>query len=179
MTLLFYLTFFAYILATILYVVYFVNQEKKIRTAARFVLVGAGLLHTANLVARYLAAGHTPISNMHEAVSFFAWAITWGFLSFRWRYRVKNFGTFVSILITILMVIAAISSQELTPLPPALRSNWLPFHGWLGRRSACDQRNINIARSTKTEVFRIRPLRRNFVGAHCCHWLSTADPGVG
>lgn len=128
MTLLFNVTFFAYILATILYVVYFANQKKKIRTMARLTLIGAGILHTANLVSRYFAAGHTPITNMHEAVSFFAWSITWGFLAFRWRYQVKNFGTFVSIIITILMTIATISSQDVIPLPPALRSHWLPIH---------------------------------------------------
>ncbi len=128
MALLFHLTLFVYILATVFYVVYFANQKKYIRKLARAVLVGAGLLHTANLVTRYLAAGHTPITNMHEAVSFFAWSITWGFLAFRWRYQVKNFGTFVSVLITILMSIAAISPQGVIPLPPALRSHWLPIH---------------------------------------------------
>ncbi len=128
MALLFNLTFFVYILATIFYLVYFANQRKAVRKVARAVLVGGGLLHTANLVARYLAVGHTPITNMHEAVSFFAWSITWGFLAFRWRYRVNNFGTFVSVLVTILIAIAAISSQEVTPLPPALQSHWLPVH---------------------------------------------------
>ncbi len=128
MIILFQLTFFGYILATILYVVYFANQKTKIRNIARAVLVGAGVLHTANLVARYLAVGHTPITNMHEAVSFFAWSITWGFLAFRWRYQVKNFGTFVSVVITTLMVVAAFSPQDVIPLPPALRSQWLPIH---------------------------------------------------
>ncbi len=128
MTLLFHLTFFVYILATVFYLVYFAKQKEYIRTVARAVLIGAGLLHTANFVALYMVVRHTPITNMHEAVSFFAWSITWGFLAFRWRYQVKNFGTFVSVLVTVLMAIAAASSQVIAPLPPALRSNWLPIH---------------------------------------------------
>ncbi len=125
---LFYITLMSYLLAAATYIVYFANQQKKIRSAARMVLIGAGVLHTVNLAARFVASGHTPITNMHETVSFFAWAMTWGFLLFRWRYRVNNFGTFVSVSITLLMIIASLSSQEVVPLPPALRSNWLPVH---------------------------------------------------
>ena len=66
-----------------------------------------GILHTLNIVARYFEAGHTPITSQHETVSFFAWSIAWGYLSFRWRYTVKNFGTFVSVLTVLLMFVAA------------------------------------------------------------------------
>ena len=125
---LFPITLFIYVLATIIYIVYFASHEKKIRAAARLVLLGAGVLHTVTLVVRYFEAGHTPITNMHEAVSFFAWSMTWGFLLFRWRYRVKNFGTFVSLGVTLLMIVAAQSSRAIVPLPPALRSHWLPIH---------------------------------------------------
>jgi cytochrome c-type biogenesis protein CcsB len=126
--LLFQITFLGYILATIAYVYYFVTQKSPARQGARFLLLAAGILHTALLVSRYIEAGHTPITNNHEAVSFFAWAMAWGFLSFRWRHPVKNFGVFVSPLISILMLIAALSSQQITELPPALQSNWLPIH---------------------------------------------------
>ena len=126
--LLFQITFLTYILATIVYLVYFVTQKKTSRTVARWLLLAAGLLHTAVLLVRYFEAGHTPLTSNHEAVSFFAWSMTWGFLSFRWRYKVKNFGVFVSPLIVLLMLIAALSSRQITELPPALRSAWLPVH---------------------------------------------------
>ncbi|HSR35992.1 MAG TPA: c-type cytochrome biogenesis protein CcsB, partial [Desulfurivibrionaceae bacterium] len=125
---LFQLTVLAYAAATITYLVYFFSQNKRVRSGARGLLLAAGVLHTGYIVARYLASGHTPIASNHEAVSFFAWSLTWGFLSFRWRYQVKNFGAFVSPLITLLMVIAALSSQHLVELPPALQSYWLPIH---------------------------------------------------
>ncbi len=126
--LLFQLAFAVYIVATAAYLVFFWSQRKEVRTAARYILFGGGLLHTANLVMRYVEAGHTPITNHHEAVSFFAWSVAWGFLTFRWRHQVKNFGTFVSPMVTALMTIAAFSSREIMPLPPALKSAWLPVH---------------------------------------------------
>jgi cytochrome c-type biogenesis protein CcsB len=125
---LFQVALFAYILATAGYMVYFWTQRNEIRTAARRILIGAGALHTLYLVVRYFEAGHTPLSNHHETISFFALSLTWGYLSFHWRYNVKNFGTFVSPLITILMLIATFSSREITPLPPVLQSLWLPVH---------------------------------------------------
>ncbi len=117
-----------YLAATLAYVVYFVGQNKKMRTVGRWVLLIAGSVHTVYLIARYFEAGHTPLTNNHEAVSFMAWSMTWGFLSFRWRYKVKNFGAFVSPLAFLLMVIAALSSQDTIELPPALKSAWLPVH---------------------------------------------------
>jgi len=117
-----------YILATAAYLVFFVRQNGKVRKAARVLLVAAAAVHTGYLVARWVVSGHTPITSNHEAVSFFAWSMTMGFLSFRWRYRVKNFGAFVTPLITLLMMIAAFSSPRIIELPPALQSWWLPVH---------------------------------------------------
>jgi cytochrome c-type biogenesis protein CcsB len=110
------------------YLVYFVRQNKKIRKIARMILLVSGILQTLHLVLRYFLAGHIPITSQHEAVVFFAWATTWAYLSFRWRYTVKNFGTFVSILIFFLLLIASFSSRDFTPLLPALQSMWLPVH---------------------------------------------------
>ena len=125
---LFTLTFLTYCVATVFYLVFFATQNKKLRKYARFILLAAGILHTLTIIGRYLATGHTPLTTHHDTVSFFSWSITWAFLSFRWRYEVKNFGTFVSIVIMALMVITALSSNHINELPPALQSKWLPIH---------------------------------------------------
>ena len=116
-------------LATAAYLVFFVSQNKQIRKVARTILLFSGTLQTIYIVLRYFQAGHTPITSQHEAVVFFAWATTWAYLSFRWRYTVKNFGTFVSLNILCLLIIASFSTKEITPLLPALQSAWLPIHG--------------------------------------------------
>lgn len=125
---LFTITFLTYCVATIFYFVFFTSQNKKLRKHARFILLAAGILHTVTIISRYVAAGHTPLTTHHDTVSFFGWSMTWAFLSFRWRYEVKNFGTFVSIVILGLMIIASLSSNQINQLPPALQSTWLPIH---------------------------------------------------
>lgn len=115
-------------IATAAYLVFFVSQNKSVRKIARMILICSGILQTLYIVSRYILAGHTPITSQHEAVFFFSWSATWAYLSFRWRYTVKNFGTFVSILIFCLLLISSLSSREVTPLLPALQSAWLPIH---------------------------------------------------
>ncbi len=110
------------------YLVFFFSQKEKLRTVARMVFLGSGILQSLYILSRYLIAGHTPITSQHEAVVFFAWSVTWAYLSFHWRYSVKNFGTFVSLLVTIMLFIAAAISREFHPLAPALQSLWLPVH---------------------------------------------------
>jgi len=115
-------------LACAAYIVFFITRKKEVRTIARWILIASGILQTAYLISRYVLTGYTPVTSLHEAVAFFAWASTWAYLSFRWRYTVKNFGTFVSLLIFILLVISASVSRKTAPLVPALQSRWLPVH---------------------------------------------------
>lgn len=115
-------------LAMVMYLVFFVTQNSKLRKAARIILIVSGILQTLYIGSRYILAGYTPITSQHEAVIFFAWSTTWAYLSFKWRYTVKNFGTFVSFLIFCLVLISAMSTREIRPLVPALQSNWLPVH---------------------------------------------------
>lgn len=126
--LLFQISFLAYFFATAAYIVFFITQKKHVRRIARSIFFAAAILHTANIIARYVEAGHTPITSIHETISFFAWSISWCYLSFRWRYTVKNFGTFVSFLVFALLLASSFSSREVIPLEPALQSLWLPVH---------------------------------------------------
>ena len=128
MSFLFLFAFALYSFATLSYQAYFWSQNEKIRATSRLTLLAAAGVHTILLVHRYFQAGHTPITTNHEAVSFFAWSVAIAFLSFRWRYNVKNFGTFASVMITLLMTVALFSSPAIHELPPALRSKWLPVH---------------------------------------------------
>ena len=115
-------------LASAAYVVFFITRKKKVRTIARWILIASGILQTLYIISRALQTGYAPVTSQHETIAFFAWAATWAYLSFRWRYTVKNFGTFVSLLILILLVISAAVSREAAPLVPALQSWWLPVH---------------------------------------------------
>lgn len=127
-----YLLFQAVLAVTFLssaaYIAFFISQKKQIRKYARLILMVSGVLQTFYIISRAIEAGHTPITSQHEAVAFFAWALTWSYLSFRWRYTVKNFGTFVSGLIFILLIAASLAPRDVASLAPALQSYWLPVH---------------------------------------------------
>ncbi|MGI9536632.1 MAG: cytochrome C assembly family protein [Desulfocapsaceae bacterium] len=127
-----YLLFLAVLTVTVLscaaYLVFFLSQKNPIRRWARFLLIGSWVLQTGYIVTRYMTVGSTPITTYHEAVFFFAWATTSAYLSFRWRYTVRNFGTFVSMLILVLLIGSAFAPRDIIPLEPALQSMWLPVH---------------------------------------------------
>jgi len=129
--LLFQISFVAYLLAMAAYLVFFFSQKNNIRSIARKVFFTAAILHSANIIARLVEAGHTPITSVHETISFFAWSISWCYLSFRWRYTVKNFGTFATVLVVILMIVSALAPHEILPLTPTQRSWLFPVHASL------------------------------------------------
>jgi cytochrome c-type biogenesis protein CcsB len=115
-------------LSSAAYLVFFFRQNQRVREIARALLTCTGLLLTLYIFSRYLIAGHTPITSQHETVVFFAWSTTWAYLSFRWRYSVKNFGTLVALQISALLGVSALLSRQAPTLPPALQSGWLPLH---------------------------------------------------
>ncbi|MDU9050925.1 MAG: cytochrome c biogenesis protein CcsA [Candidatus Electrothrix sp. Rat3] len=126
--LLFQAGFAAYFVTAVIYTVFFFSQKNQIRNVARISFIIAASLHTLNIIFRYIEAGHTPITSIHETISFFAWSIACCHLSFRWRYTVKNSGTFTSIIVLLLMLASSLASREILPLPPEMRSWLLPVH---------------------------------------------------
>ncbi|MDO5674242.1 MAG: c-type cytochrome biogenesis protein CcsB [bacterium] len=120
-----------YLLATAAYLVFFFSEKAQIRKNARLLFVLAFALHSVTIIVRYFEAGHTPITTRHETISFFAWSLGCGYLSFCWRYEVKNLGAFVSLLVLTLMTMAAFASREIVSLSPLLQSGWLPAHASL------------------------------------------------
>jgi len=125
---LFYMVLGTSLLALAMYGVFFVNQQEKLRHLARKTLLAAGVLQSLYILLRYFEAGYTPITSQHETIVFFAWSVTWAYLSFRWRYTVKNFGLFITAFVCILLLIASIAPRSINPLAPALQSLWLPVH---------------------------------------------------
>jgi cytochrome c-type biogenesis protein CcsB len=121
-------TLFFYIGGTIAYLVYLVSSHERAATAGRL-LLGLGFIsHCITLAVRYIEAGHIPVVNLHESLSFFAWMVIGFFLLLRYYYKIEVMGLFVSTLALLLVIWAAALPREILPLPPALRSWWLPIH---------------------------------------------------
>ena len=122
------LTVVLYVLATIKYLLFIILLRELLAKIA-FISLSVGFtLHSIALVLRCLEAGHAPITNLHESLSFFAWAIIGVYLVFYWRYGIKVLGPFISTLALILIIPAIALPKEILPLAPILRSYWLPIH---------------------------------------------------
>ncbi len=97
----------------------------------RFLLLltaGGFLCHTASILWRLAATGQMPVTNMHEAASFFAWALVILFFYIEFRYRVGLLGSFVMPVVFMLMLSASVLPRQLKPLNPLLQSYWLWIH---------------------------------------------------
>ncbi|MEW6161772.1 MAG: c-type cytochrome biogenesis protein CcsB [Nitrospirota bacterium] len=127
-TILFELALTFYFAATIVGIIeLFKGRKITSRIMLSFVLIGFAL-HTANIIYRYVVAGHIPITNFHEATSFFSWCIVLIFFILQFRYRVSLLSSFVMPIVFVLMLSSSMLPKEIKPLSPALQSYWLGVH---------------------------------------------------
>jgi cytochrome c-type biogenesis protein CcsB len=125
---LFQATLILYLCGTIAYLIYLIFTHERAAWAGRY-LLGLGFIsHCLTFILRYIEAGHTPVVNLHESLSFFAWIIIGFFLLMRSQYKVETLGAFVSPLALLLIIWAAALPKAIPTLPPALKSTWLPIH---------------------------------------------------
>jgi cytochrome c-type biogenesis protein CcsB len=129
--LLFYTTLGLYAAATGAYLLYIVKPHQALGRTARWLISCGFLLHLIFTVMRYFEAGHTPITNLHESLSFFSLAIVGVFIGFERKYHTAILGSFVTPLALLLMVTSSIYPPTIPLLPPALKSNWLIIHSTL------------------------------------------------
>lgn len=129
MSLLLYLVVLAlYGAATVLYILYLVRPLDAVGRISRWVLAAGFLGHASFTFSRYLAAGYTPITNLHESLSFFSLSIVGVFIVLQHRYRAAILGSFVTPLALLVMLSSALFPAAIAPLSPALKSKWLAIH---------------------------------------------------
>jgi len=117
-----------YLFGTLAYLTY-VALLKEFLWKLAMVIVSVGFAsHTLALFIRYAEAGHTPVTNLYESLSFFAWMIIGILLIANLKYKIKALGSFLAPMALILMVFALALPKEILPLAPVLRSVWHPFH---------------------------------------------------
>ena len=127
-TLFFKFVFVFYIAGTFSFLLYLHRQKPRVSMVATIFLFSGFIFHTISLVLRYLEAGYTPITNLHESPSFFAWAIVGIYLFIQFKYKITVLGSFISPLASILIIVSSAFSKEISPLSPSLKSFWLPIH---------------------------------------------------
>ena len=134
-SLLFSITTLLYLIAMVLYIGYLAFRKNGIGQSATVVTVLGFLLQTAALLLRWrephqMDIGRIPLSNLYESLVFFTWSTVLIYLVVEFKYKTKAFGAFVmpvAFLSLAFINVAGISS-DITPLVPALKSNWLFYH---------------------------------------------------
>lgn len=125
-----------YLLSFLGYLLWATSQKKSMGVLSTSLLVLGWLIHTVGLVIRWLEThetgyGYVPLSNMYESLVFFSWTIVLIYLILEFKYQQKIIGVFVTPLaflaIAIISIIPSIN-PKITPLMPALQSNWLTIH---------------------------------------------------
>lgn len=92
-------------------------------------VTGAGFItHTLALAIRLKEGGYIPLTNLHEAISFFSWAIVLVFFLVEFQYHVYVLGSFVLPLAFLSLMSAAALPNEIPALDPTLKSAWLGIH---------------------------------------------------
>jgi cytochrome c-type biogenesis protein CcsB len=130
------ITTFTYLFSTLLYVGLLVFRVPQLGTAATGFTAIAWLIQTTGLGLRWMESyrmgiGHAPLTNMYESVVFFSWTIVILYLAIEWKFKTKIIGAFAIPFAFLAMAYASFStdiSKTISPLVPALQSNWLIAH---------------------------------------------------
>jgi cytochrome c-type biogenesis protein CcsB len=77
---------------------------------------------------RWAAAGHAPVSNLFEFTTFFGMMIVGAFILIFFIYKTVVLGLFALPIAVIIIAYASMFPREISPLIPALQSDWLHIH---------------------------------------------------
>ncbi|MFQ5454585.1 MAG: c-type cytochrome biogenesis protein CcsB [Nitrospirota bacterium] len=122
------ITVILYFAGAILFLLYVVSKREFISRSSLWV-TGVGFIsHSIALSTRMLEAGHIPLSNLYEALSFFTWGLVLVFLIIEYLYKIHILGSFILPLAFIFIMAASILPNEVSALDPLLQSRWFGIH---------------------------------------------------
>lgn len=127
-TLLFAGTTLAYLIASLFYLTAMLGKRERIGRFGRWFLLVGIVLHAGVFAVRHSMIEGTPVTSLHEALSFFAWCLVLLFLLLDLRFRLSVMGAFAAPLAFCLMIFSALSPAVVVPLSPVLRTWLFPVH---------------------------------------------------
>jgi len=122
------LSFGAYFIAMVLYAVSLFSENKAFPSLARFFIICGILGLSLYIGMRWHIAGRPPFSNMFESLVTFSWAIALVSIFIDLKYGIKSIAALVALMSLLALGYASLLDKEITPLLPALKSNWLTIH---------------------------------------------------
>lgn len=129
-----------YILAMMAYITYLVVKNKAIGYTATAITVTGFLSQTVAFLFRWAAFYYKapdmgliraiPLTNLYESLVFFVWSLILIYLFIEIKYKTHSFGAFVTPVAGIALAFIEMYgiSDHISPLVPALQSNWLLVH---------------------------------------------------
>lgn len=130
------ITTFLYAFSSVLYIASWTFKKEILAKIGITVLITGFVANTAGIGMRWIESyqmgyGHAPFSNMYESLVFFSWTVAALYIFVEFKYRERIIGVFATPLIFLAIAYASLSpniADKITPLIPALKSNWLIGH---------------------------------------------------
>jgi cytochrome c-type biogenesis protein CcsB len=125
----------SYLAAMVLYISYVAFRKKGLGlTASGVTYFGFGV-QTIALFLRWwesyqMDIGRVPLSNLYESLIFYTWSTVLIYIIVEYKYKARVFGAFVMPVAFLALAFINVGgiSPDITPLVPALKSNWLFYH---------------------------------------------------
>jgi len=123
------IAFISYIIATLSYGLFlFIKNKKFYYIALPGIVIGA-LANVTSLTIRGIVANRVPFSNMYESIVLLAFALAVTYIILEFIFKIRKLGFFISAFLILIIAYASFFlSDQISPLVPALQSNWLTIH---------------------------------------------------
>ena len=122
------LTLLFYLLSTASFIAGLLSARPVVRMVAPSCLLAACICHAGAIAVRSVTVGYFAVTDVSEALSFFAWLTAGMGLLVQWRLPVSILGVIVSPIGFMLTLGVYVFYTQARALPPTLQSAWLPIH---------------------------------------------------
>jgi cytochrome c-type biogenesis protein CcsB len=95
---------------------------------AIFITIIGFISQLGYFITRWIAAGHAPVSNLFEFTTFFGMSLVGAFIVIYSIYKTPLLGLFTLPVAILIIAYASMFPREISPLIPALQSDWLHIH---------------------------------------------------
>lgn len=103
------------------------KQNKWANIGISITLIGF-ISQVGYFITRWIASGHAPVSNLFEFTTFFGMMLVGAFILIYFIYKTPVLGVFTLPVAVLVIAYASMFPRELSPLIPALQSDWLYIH---------------------------------------------------
>lgn len=117
-----------YLASTIGYIISLLSKRVWVARVSTWILTFAVAIHAVSLVARTIETGHSPVLDVYDTLSFFAWVMAGVYLVLQLITKTRVLGAFVSPVTFLIMVVASVRIGEHVSISPVLQGSLVAVH---------------------------------------------------